>query len=259
MKIETILPWQAMSKDGYAKLDMQVVVDAEFGALIVRRCKPSETDAGQFVVFHNAERVSGIAHDSRTEALAEAERWFYSLPRFAASGQAKVLNVVIDSGEEFFRRGISVYKNPHPVSSVSHTQWLTGWLRGYSRSISEKFMATIEPTIRANRILEDDLAVATNRLQAYGVVLDYAQMIADADGDYVGVDNKGGPRDAILFIRDFRSGDVDLMSRKWPGWSKYLFDKRIGPAPEPDGLLKMTPEETADYNETVRLAGDPNA
>lgn len=238
-KIETVLPWQNVpGSDGYARLDQQVVVDEEFGRLIVRRHKPTETTPGDFVAYHNDKRI-GRNHALRSMAQADAERYFYSLPQFSKSGPAAVLNVVIENGRKAYRDGLSIYQNPHPRTSINQNQWVAGWLMQYGDEIS---MTIIEPTLRANNALEDDLKIATARLQAFNVVLDYMSDLCDDKG----LENRHtNEMEAIKFVRLFKAGDVDAISRDFPGWSQYLFNKKLGPAVEPENLGGVKAESMA--------------
>lgn len=229
MKQIGILPWQTYNRDGYGKLDLRVVVSEEFGTMFVRRHTPSEEHPGRFVSYHNENRTTGSHHADRADAVAEAERYFYAQPQFASSGQAKLLNAAIEVGKAAHQAGKSIVENPNPRTTVEASQWNVGWLSSYGNSLIAGFVRSIEPTMQANAQLEHDLTVATSRLQAWNVVFEFADILANGPTHpYASVAK------AFEFLTDFRSGDMELMSKKWPGWSQFLHDKKLGPPVERD-------------------------
>jgi len=224
MNIEALLPWQPVSAaSGFTKLDVELVIDDTFGKLTVRRQTPREPQHTNFAVYHNDTRISGLTHTKRPDALAEAERYFYAQPQFAKSNNAVLLNVAIQNGRDACRAGKSIYDNPNQRQSVDHNHWASGWMQEAFKEPMAKMQAALESslsagvtaTTRANTQLEEDLRITTSRLAAFAVVGEFMDKLNDTA--------------AADFFRDFRSGDVDLMSKKWPGWSDFLFKKKLGP------------------------------
>lgn len=220
MKIQSILPWEQINKrGGYTSLDVHVQIDEEFGALIVRRHRPDETAPGRFVSYHNDVRVSPAAYADRSDAIAEAERYFYAQPRFAASSQAKILNTILAQGEVAYQEGKTVFESPFVRGTTDAAQWATGWLKGYGNALMLQLVDRhMKPTLEALQATESDLRVAVSRLQAFGVIGEYMDTLATENHST-----------AFIFFKDFRANDVELMSRKWPGWSEFLHAKKLGP------------------------------
>jgi hypothetical protein len=246
---DNLLPWQpSTDKSGYTKLDLHLQLTAEFW-LDVRRQKPREEQPGNFAVYRNDVRVSNLTHQGRSDAIAEAERYFYSLDEYKGSNTATALNVIVQNGRAAFRNGQSVYANPHQKTSVDHSQWAAGWLeestRGLAESIVQRFEQGAIASGRAVETMDNDMKVATSRLQAYNLLLDYAEELAD------------GPRPreydssseyAMQFIHVFRSGDVAKISKEFPGWSQYLFDRKLGPPP--DAPISVVVDENSGVTAT---------
>lgn len=245
-KTGAVLPWQPPTDaSGYTKLDLELVVDDTFGKLTVRRQKPKEESPGNFAVYHNDERVSGLTHSQRPDALAEAERWFYAQPQFAKSNNAVALNVMLENGKVAYQTGKSIYANPNTRGTVDHSQWAAGWLLAQNKGIMDialtRFKNSMEATGRAVEQTNHDLNLVSSRLQAWMTVLEYADKLS-SDPYEPPIDvshaNFAWAR-AYEFIADFKSGNVELMSKKWGGWSQFLFDKKLGPPPD-------TPIDTAE-------------
>jgi len=147
-----VLPWQNVTRDGYAKLDRQLVVGGQFGTLTVHRMTPGDPLPGNFVVLHNGNRISGDTHTQRPDAVAEAERYLYSSPIFSGSGQAVVIATKLEAGRQAYRDGLSIYQNPFNAATdpEDRAHWAEGWMQSFGATVSAKAVNAAVATAQAN-------------------------------------------------------------------------------------------------------------
>lgn len=133
------IPWQRVTNDGYAKLDMELNIGGEIGLVGVYRASPSnEFTPGKFVAYHNSVPISGKGHDKRPAALAEAERYLWSIPLFRGSTIAIVIRAAIEAGVRAHDDGKAVYANPFGDGTTDRLHWLEGWLQAYGTACATK-------------------------------------------------------------------------------------------------------------------------
>lgn len=228
------LPWEPVKGSGYTKLDLWLKLTDEL-RFDVRRQKPNEQQPGNFAVYQNDVRISNLTHQRRDDAVAEAERHFYSLPQFSKSSSAVALNVMLENGKAAYRNGLSIYANPCQRSSVDHAQWAAGWLEastaGLVQRIVDQFEGGAMASARAVDQMTHDLNVTSARLQAWNTVFEFADTLTEAKP------GAEGEIRAWQFLTDFRSGDTALMSRNWPDWSDFLHKRGLGPSSADDDPL----------------------
>jgi hypothetical protein len=215
------LPWQAVAKDGYAKLDLSLVAGSH--SFAIRRNGPSSDPPGAFVVWHNENRISDRHHMQRPEAIAEAERYFYSLAEFAGATAAKFISVAIERGRQAHRDGMSIYANPFGAEApVERAQWIEGWLQAFGGMVSAKVINALTATTQANAQLEADNTYLVAMARTLKVGIKYAT-------------EELPKKDGIKFLSEWIvSDDLDAFTARWPGWVPYRNANAVPPAPKLD-------------------------
>lgn len=198
---KSILPWKPVTTDGYGKLDLILKIGGDFGALVIARQRPSDENAGAFTVWHNENRIGERFHSQRTDAIAEAERYFYDHPQFAGSANAGLVAANIELGRQGYRDGKNLYQNPFTADkAVERSQWAEGWLQAYAAP-------TIKAAMQSALQLNGSLAVEAHVLKR-GIT--YALECIEK------------PRDAIAFLREWAtSDDPEGFNAKYPEWPAF--------------------------------------
>lgn len=198
----TTIPWQAVTKEGYGKLDLQIVTGPPFGTMLIVRQRPKDENAGAFVVYHNENRISERFHSTRAEAIGEAERYFYANPIFAGSANAAMIAATMEQGRQAYRAGQTLYQNPFTGNkSVERAQWAEGWLQAYTipsvQAAVQKMANVMNPIAAQNDVLKKGIEFALSM---------------------------GGEPDtkAIEFLREWAtSSDPEGFNAKYPEWPAF--------------------------------------
>lgn len=198
---KSVLPWQPVTKDGYGKLDLILKIGGDFGALVIARQRPGDEQAGSFTVWHNENRIGERSHTLRTDAIAEAERYFYQHPQFAGSANAGLVAANLEMGRQAYRDGMSLYQNPFTAEkAVERSQWAEGWLQAYAAP-------SIKSAMQSALQLNASLAVECHVLKR---------------GITYAIDVIEKPRDAIAFLREWAtSNDPDGFNKLYPDWIAF--------------------------------------
>lgn len=203
-----ILPWQTARIVGSANLTFTLDVSTEHvpNVFIVRKQRSTEPDPGFWVGYHNDVRISDKRHEHATQAKAETEAYFYTLPEFKRSGNALALDAVKLIGAADHDAGVSIQKGFTAYDGAARENWFAGWLEAYAKKALAKLSSGIDATTRANNQLEGDLAYFQRVNQALQMVFTFATTQLTT-GD-----------DTRKFIIDFLHNEADA---KWPAWLEY--------------------------------------
>lgn len=230
MKIEnSTLPWERVTRSGYGQLDLKCVIGTDPQnprILMVRRQTPADPEPGAFVVLLDGYRVSDRHWQSRADAMAEAERFFYDQPEFSSSNTGQAVKASIIMGRTAYAQGASIYANPFPqdTNPVDRANWVQGWLEQFAIERTHKIVAAAEQTARANAQLESDLNYLNASVRAHRLVMNYAAHLATTEKPKVGID----------FMKDWATAnDHDEFCRKYPGWVEYRDADPKAAKPEP--------------------------
>lgn len=212
--MRTELPWQRVER---RKPDMTLDVssDNKRNVFLCRRARPSEPNAGWFVVLHNDVRISSQRHEFMPDALAEAEAYFYSLPEFSKSATAQAFTAMRGIGEADFNDGVPIVKGVGQYDGSARTNWVTGWLTGYGKQVTATIQKSIMATVQANNQLEHDLAITTHRNSVLIMVYEFA----------ITLDTR-----ASAFLKDFIVNPESL-NDNWPEWIAFKA-QRAGASPD---------------------------
>lgn len=209
-----ILPWQRTGQvKTFNRDEMSLVID-DTDKFVIRKLRPNEPKTGNFAVFHNDKRISEKYHEFMANAKAEAEAYFYSLPRFAKSGNAVALESVKRFGTEAYRTGQSVFE-ALKYDGAYRERWLEGWLNGFGDVVVNRLKVGIEATSRANAQLEADCQTLTARNAALIALFEFALTQPTVEKTV----------DALRTFLHIKN-DPDAMNKAFPEWSSFLASRK---------------------------------
>jgi hypothetical protein len=215
-KTDEIVPWERSGKTGYASLDLTLTLGTNIGTIAVHRHRPDQPDAGNFVAYHNDNRISDCSYAKRNEACAEAEQYLYELPQFKASNTAVAVAAMIERGREGYREGKSIYDNPVPADRIqSRTHWARGWLESHAASGAAKALNAAIQTARANQQLEQDLSLSLARVTVHKLAIRFAL-------EKYGI---GDPMPLTDFLQLFLADDANKTCEAFPDWPKFVSEQ----------------------------------
>lgn len=211
------LAWSKSGDDGYAKLDMYVWIGG-IDKIEARRQRPNENQAGAFVVYHNAIRISDKCHDRRPDAQAEALRYIYSNPKFGGTPEAIAALAQVELGRQDYNSGKGIYQNPFGIADpTARNNWVEGWLQAFGGSLVAKAINAAAATAQSNAHLSADIErlTATNEMLAH--MITYAVKLGP-----------GNSHEFIASMTNFKNSTE--FYERWPDFQKWVVDLPAEPS-----------------------------